>query len=434
MSTTGRIFAARLAGLPVFDPVGERVGIVRDVVLLMHGESNRPQAHGLVIEVPGRRRVFMPMQRVTSLKAGQVISTGVLNLRRFAKHETEQLVIADLLERQVSLTDGTDAVVEDLALERNPRGYWIVNKLFVRKGRIARGLGARLRRRGETMLVNLDEVRGLLGDAGSQGVAMMLASFSNLKAADIAEMLHDMSGRRRAELAAELDDDRLADVLEELPDDDAVGIISTLEIRRAANVLEAMQPDDAADLLAELDDERQEQLLRAMDDEDAEDVRRLMAYEERTAGGLMTTEPVILGPESSVAEGLAMVRRTDLSPSLAAAIYVCRAPHDTPTGRFLGTVHLQRMLREPPHLPIGSLIDKDIEPLDPDDPLGLITRRLATYNLVSLPVTDDNDHLLGAVTVDDVLDHLLPEDWREHGEEVDEDEHDTDERRVSAHG
>ena len=111
------------------------------------------------------------------------------------------------------------------------------------------------------------------------------------------------------------------------------------------------------------------------------------------------------------------MRRSELSPALAAAVFVCRPPTETPTGRFLGVVHIQRMLREPPHVAIGTMVDKDIEPVAADAPLGLLTRRLATYNLVSLPVTDDADRLLGAVTVDDVLDHLLPEDWRDHDED-----------------
>lgn len=418
MSSTGRVFAARLAGLTVFDPVGDQVGKVRDVVVVMHGTRNRPQARGLVIEVPGRRRVFMPVQRVTSMDAGQVISTGVLNLRRFTKHENETLVIEELLEREVTLADGTPAIVEDLAMERTSRGEWTVSKVFVRKGTLGRGLGARLRRRsGETMLVDIDQVRGLAGTTTNQGAALLLASLHDRRAADIAEMLHDMSSKRRAEIAAELDDDRLADVLEELPADDQVDIINSLDKDRAATILELMQPDDAADLLGELSEDLQEELLHAMDAEEAEDVRRLLSYDENTAGGLMTTEPVILGPEASVAEALALVRQEDISPAIAAAVYVTRAPHETPTGRYLGLVHLQRMLREPPHKAVGQLLDKGIEALDANTPLGVITRRLATYNLLGLPVTDDEESLLGAVTVDDVLDHLLPDDWRDHGED-----------------
>jgi Mg/Co/Ni transporter MgtE len=115
----------------------------------------------------------------------------------------------------------------------------------------------------------------------------------------------------------------------------------------------------------------------------------------------------------------------EISPALAAQVYVCRPPLETPTGRFLGLVHIQRLLREPPHGLVGAILDKDVEPVHPDAPLDAVTRQLATYNLVSLPVTDAQNHLIGAVTVDDVLDHLLPEDWREQPEDEDE---------VSAHG
>ena len=127
----------------------------------------------------------------------------------------------------------------------------------------------------------------------------------------------------------------------------------------------------------------------------------------------MTSDPVILAPDATIAEALAVVRRAELSPALAASVFVCRPPLETPTGRFLGLVHIQRMLREPPHSPIGGIIDKDIEALSADTTLGQLTRFLATYNLVSAPIVDADGHLLGAVTVDDVLDHILPQDWRE---------------------
>jgi Mg/Co/Ni transporter MgtE len=207
--------------------------------------------------------------------------------------------------------------------------------------------------------------------------------------------------------------------MEELPDDDRVQILTRLTADRAADVLEAMQPDDATDLLGVLPEEMAEELLQLMEPDEAAPIRRLMAYDENTAGGMMTTDPVILGPEASIAEALAVVRREEISPALASLVYVCRPPLETPTGRLLGIVHIQKLLREPPHQPLGTVLDKAVEPVAAVATLEQVTRQLAAYNLVALPVTDTEGRLLGAVTVDDVLDHMLPEDWREERDSPD---------------
>jgi Mg/Co/Ni transporter MgtE len=128
---------------------------------------------------------------------------------------------------------------------------------------------------------------------------------------------------------------------------------------------------------------------------------------------MMTTEPVILPPDATVAEALARVRDPELSPALAAQVYICRPPTETPTGKYVGIAHIQRLLREPPSSLVSGIVDSQVDPLGPDCPLQEVTAYLATYNLVAVPIVDDADHLLGAVTVDDVLDHLLPADWRE---------------------
>jgi len=418
-----RVFVARLAGLSVFDPLGDQVGRVRDVVINFSSRGV-PRVIGLVVEVPGRRRVFVPMTRVTSVAAGQVITTGLVNMRRFEQRTNETLVLAELLERTIRVTtpdEAFDGTVEDIAMEQERNGDWVVVKVFVRKGihhAKVRSLPRLGRRRGETVLVDTDQVSGLKSEAEQQGAARLLETYDNLKAADLAEVIHDLSPKRRAEFAAALDDERLADVLEELHEDLQVEILSTLDTERAADILETMQPDDAADLLSELAPEVAERLLQLMQPDEAADLRRLLTYDEDTAGGLMTTEPVILGPEATIAEALAVVRRVELSPALAATVFVCRPPLETPTGKFLGVVHIQRLLREPPHAAIGAILDKDLEPLLADAPLGRVTRMLATYNLVGVPVVDAAGRLLGAVTVDDVLDHLLPEDWREDRHEV----------------
>jgi Mg/Co/Ni transporter MgtE len=212
--------------------------------------------------------------------------------------------------------------------------------------------------------------------------------------------------------------EKLADVFEELPEDDRVEIMTAMGLERAREVLEEMDPDDAADLLGELPPEQAEEYLEGMEPDEAEDLRRLLAYDDFSAGGMMTTEPVILAPDATVAEALARLRVAELSPALASQAYVVRPPFETPTGRYLGVAHVQRLLREPPSSLVSGMLDTSLEPIGPEAPLGQVARYFATYNLVALPVVDENDHLIGAVTIDDVIDHMLPEDWREN--EIDE--------------
>ncbi|MGR8008441.1 magnesium transporter MgtE N-terminal domain-containing protein [Streptomyces hypolithicus] len=405
-----RVFVSHLAGVAVFDPGGDQVGRVRDLVAMLRVGNRPPRLLGLVVEVVSRRRIFLPMTRVTGVESGQVITTGVVNMRRFEQRPTERLVLGELLDRRVRLTGSDEEVtVLDVSVSQLPaRRDWEIDKVFVRKGK-----SGALRRRGETLTVEWSAVSGFSLEEHGQGAESLLATFEQLRPADLANALHHLTPKRRAEVAAALDDDRLADVLEELPDDDQVEILSKLKEERAADVLEAMDPDDAADLLSELPEEDKERLLALMRPDDAADVRRLLSYEERTAGGLMTTEPIVLRPDATVADALARVRQQDLSPALAAQVYVCRPPDETPTGKYLGMVHFQRMLREPPGTLVGSVVESDLPPLSPGTALPTLTSYLAAYNLVAAPVVDAGGSLLGAVTVDDVLDHLLPDDWRE---------------------
>ncbi|HWC21454.1 MAG TPA: CBS domain-containing protein [Flexivirga sp.] len=416
---SSRVFVARIAGLTVLDPLGDRVGRVRDVVMSFGGTE--PRAIGLVTEVPGKRRVFVPMTRVTSVDAGAVITTGLVNMRRFEQRTGETLVLAELFDRRVQVRHDGETVtglVEDIAIEQNLRRDWVLVKVFVRQvdgvSSASKAMSRLTRRRsGKTMLVDARDVTGLHQQASAQSAERLLEEYEDLRVADLAEVIHDLNPKRRAEVAAAMDDHKLADVLEELPEDDQIEIIAGLDTERAADVLEAMEPDDAADLLSDLPSEQAEQLLQLMEPDEAAPLRRLLSYDENTAGGLMTTEPVVLGPEATIAEALAVVRREELAPALASAVFVSRPPLETPTGRFIGLVHTQKLLREPPQTALGTIVDVTIEPVGVEAPLGEVTRQLATYNLVSMPVVDEAGRLLGAVTVDDVLDHILPDDWRE---------------------
>ncbi|MFI1280274.1 magnesium transporter MgtE N-terminal domain-containing protein [Streptomyces sp. NPDC020858] len=413
-----RIFVSHLSGVPVFDPNGDQVGRVRDLVAMLRVGGRPPRLLGLVVEVVSRRRIFLPMTRVTGVESGQVITTGVVNMRRFEQRPTERLVLGELLDRRVTLVASSEEVtVLDVAIQQLPaRRDWEIDRIFVRKGK-----SGALRRRGETLTVEWSAVTGFSLEEHGQGAENLVATFEQMRPADVANVLHHLTPKRRAEVANALDDDRLADVLEELPEDEQVEILGKLKEERAADVLEAMDPDDAADLLSELPEDDKERLLTLMQPDDAADVRRLLSYEENTAGGLMTTEPIVLRPDATVADALARVRQADLSPALAAQVYVCRPPDETPTGKYLGTVHFQRLLRDPPFTLVSSIVDTDLPPLRPEASLPAVTTHLAAYNMVAVPVVDESGSLLGAVTVDDVLDHLLPDDWREtefHSEEA----------------
>lgn len=423
MVAVTRVYAARLAGMVVLGPDGESVGRVRDIVVSISIVRQQPRVLGLVVELLTRKRIFVPILRVTAIEPGTVtLSTGNVSLRRFSQRPGEVLALGQVLETRVRVDDpdlsqlaGLDVIVVDLGIEQTRTRDWMVTKVAVRPQR-------RLGRRSNVYSVDWKHVHGLTPSGlamPDQGVAQLLEQFQGQRPVEVADAIRDLPAKRRFEVVNALDDERLADVLQELPEDEQAAVLRQLKTDRAADVLEAMDPDDAADLLGSMSPADAEQFLRRMDPEDSEDVRRLLSHSPNTAGGLMTSEPVVLAPDTTVAEALARVRDPDLTPALASLVFVVRPPTATPTGRYLGCVHLQRLLREPPAALVSGIVDTDLPSLHPEQPLGALTRYFAAYNLVCGPVVDEENHLLGAVSVDDVLDHLLPDDWREgEGEPV----------------
>ena len=421
MASVNRVYAARLAGMVVLGPDGESIGRVRDVVVGISIVRQQPRVLGLVIELLNRRRIFVPILRVTAIEPGAVtLSTGNVSLRRFSQRPGEVLVLGQVLETRVRVDDpdlpelaGVDVVVVDLGIEQTRTRDWVVTRVAVRPQR-------RLGRRSNVSQVDWQHVHGLTPSGlamPDQGVAQLLEQFEGQRAVEVADAIRELPDKRRHEVVNALDDERLADVLQELPEDEQVAVLHQLKTDRAADVLEAMDPDDAADLLGTMTPADAESFLRRMDPEDSEDVRRLLSHSPNTAGGLMTSEPVVLAPDTTVAEALARVRDPDLTPALASLVFVVRPPTATPTGHYLGCVHTQRLLREPPATLVSGIVDTDLPNLSPEDSLGALTRYFAAYNLVCGPVVDDQNHLLGAVSVDDVLDHLLPDNWRENESE-----------------
>jgi Mg/Co/Ni transporter MgtE len=423
MGSVNRVYVARLSRMLVLGPLGESFGRVRDVVISISIVRQQPRVLGLVVDLATRRSVFIPILRVAAIEPDAVtLNTGSVSLRRFEQRPGEVLAMGQVLDTMVKINDpglpelaGLDVVITDLGIEQARTRDWLVTRVAVRTPR-------RLGRRGPAHVVDWHNVQGLTPSAlalPDQGVAQLLDQFDGRKAVDVADAIRGLPPKRRYEVLKALDNDRLADILQELPELDQADVLSQLGADRSADVLEEMDPDDAADLLGVLTPTDAEMLLTRMDPGDSAPVRRLLTHSPDTAGGLMTSDPVVLTPDTSVAEALARVRDPDLTAALSSMVFVARPPTATPTGRYLGCVPLQRLLREAPAELVGGIVDSDLLTLTPETPLGSVTRYLAAYNLVCGPVLDDQNHLLGAVTVDDLLDHLLPHDWRVDMQQLD---------------
>jgi CBS domain-containing protein len=404
-----RVFLARLAGTSVFDPNGDRVGRVRDAVISRPSSNKSPRVRGLVVELPPKRKIFIPLSRIIEISAEQVVSTGVLNMRRLQLHSDEILGLADLRNTTIAIQNNPiKQKIVDLAMGYDTKSKeWSITSVFVK------GINSNFMRRTDNTLVPWSEVKfgdKLNSSTEAENIALQI---SQMRAADAAKHLLTLNTELRWSVSQDLDDETLAGVIEELPEDDRVALIGRLEETRAVDVLEEMDPDDAADLLSELPPETAATYLELMEPGDAEDLRRLLTYGDYTAGGMMSSDPVVLAPDATVAQALAAVREEEISPAMASQVFVVRPPTDTPTGRFLGVAHIQRLLRETPSTAISAVLDTDLAPVSPGATLSEVTRLFATYNLVALPVTDDAGRLVGAITADDLIDHMLPENWRE---------------------
>jgi CBS domain-containing protein len=393
------LYVSRITRLPLIGADGADIGRVVDVVIDLGGRP--PRVNGFVVAVQ-RRRVFIGAGRIGEVESDGIrLRRGSVNLRQFELRQGERLLVGELIGKRVR-----GQRVVDIGLAPGPVPF----TLEVATVALAqRGVPVpRLRRNPE--IIDWSEAGELF--AYERPVDREVATLGGLHPAEMAAALRRLPLSRRRLLAAELEDERLADLLEELDEDEQVRLVENLGQERLGRVLDEMDADDAADLLGEFSASRRAELLGAMDPAEAEPVRRLLTYEPDTAGGLMTPEPVILSAQSTVAGALARLRDPDLPVPLAAQAFICQPPLETPTGRYLGMVGFQRLLREAPSKPLGRCIDEEEEPVDANASDREVAKRLAAYDTVAVAVTDDSGRLVGAVTVDDVLDRFLPGDWR----------------------
>lgn len=395
------IYAFRVMRLPLLDAGGGALGKLEDIVIVPGGTSTAPRVVGFVASSQNRR-IFVNAGRVAELDSdGARLRSWDVDLKPFKPRSGELLIGRDIIDARVG-----DEHVSDVALRAAGDGrslWWEISHVRLAK-RTA------LRRRPSVRLVEWTEVSQLF--APVTAMAAEAARLRDMHPSDVAAVVRALPLVQRRQLADAMDDERLADLLEELPEAEQLRLIEGLDLERLVDVLDEMEYDDLADLLAEMPGEQRTRVLDAMDAEEADVVRRLLSYEDGTAGSLMTPEIIVLGPTSTVAEALAEIRDPEWLVSIAAQVFVCQPPYKPPTGPYLGVVHFQRLLREPPGMELGRCLEHE-PTLTPDVPEREVAERLASYNLMAIGVCDEAGRLLGAITVDDVLDRTLPTGWRQ---------------------
>lgn len=395
------IYAFRVMRLPLLDAGGAEIGKIQDLVVVPGRPGEAPRVVGFVA-ISQRRRIFVNAARIADLDGdGARLRSWDIDLNPFKPRTGEILVSNDLIDLAIG-----DERVSDLGLLEVGDGrtrWWEVAKV-----RLARRTS--LRRRPSYRLIDWDEAPELF--AAPNEAAAEAARLRDMHPSDVAGVVRALPLLQRSQLAEAMDDERLADLLEELPEEDQLRLIEGLDLDRLIGVLDEMEYDDLADLMNEMPVQQRAVVLEAMDDDDAEVITRLLSYEENTAGGMMTPEIVVLGPTDTVAEALARVRDPDLTPSIASQVFICQAPLRPPTGKYTGVVFMQRLLREPPSMELRHCV-RQVATVDADTPDRDVFEEFASYDMLTIPVVDQSGLLLGAVSVDDVVDRMLGSGWRQ---------------------
>ena len=405
------IFLSDFLRADVVDVNQRTVGKVRDLVARL--VEPYPVVVAVVLRPRGGAPQFIDWGHVRAWDDGELsLKVAASDLGEHQPAEGDLWLGRDLLDKQIVDTDGRRVVrVNDLQLQSEGPTVRLVGVDVGTRGVLRRAnlekAGRRLRRLTggdlQQRIVSWDAVDPIASDDASVKLRISHTKLAKMHPADIAEIVGQLGGRDQAAIFASLDDETAGDVLEETSDEERVQILSRLDDERAADILEEMSPDEAADLLADLPEERRAQLISKMEADEAEDVEELLAYGEDTAGGLMTTEYVAI-PASLTAEQ-AIERLRELEPDAESIYYVYVIDDDE---RLLGVLSLRDLIVAKATTPIADLMIKRViaVPLDarPEDVAAVI----AKYNLLAVPVVDDDDRIQGIVTIDDALDTVMP--------------------------
>ena len=390
------------------DGARRAIGRIADFVV-ERPDDTFPRIDAFVIKTKSGK-FLAPIDTIVDFDAG-----GKLVLREAptvgAPPDDEALyLVEDLFDKQIVDVDGRKVVrINDIEVARTGGALRVV-AADIGFGGIVRRLGA-----GNISRALIDKIpRSLIAwdnvaplhDLNPTQIQLSVSEhrLARLHPSDLAEIIGDLSARDAARVVGSLDDETAADALEHLDAETQRSIIDDLGHERAADIIEEMDSDDAADLLGELPEEQQEKLLREMDAETADDLRELVAYDEDTAGGLMTTDYVWIYPHRTVAATIAKIR--ELAPETEFIYYLYVTDQ---SDKLLGVLSLRTLLLSSPDATIHTVMDGDIVSVHPDASSVDVASTIARYDLLACPVLDDDGKMLGIVTVDDAIDAVIPE-------------------------
>jgi CBS domain-containing protein len=405
------VHLSSLAGSPLLDSAGERLGKVQDVVARL-GQDGLPPVIGLKARIGGRE-LFVPIDRVQRLEpAAARTSTTKLNLAQFERRPGEVLLRADVLDHSLINVE-TARLVRAREVELVCEdGRWRVAGIDPSlRPRFWRLLPRRFRGHDteHRQIVAWNKLEPFVGHVPTSRLKLTSRRLARLHPAQIADLVEAASHQEGEEILEAVGQDKEleADVFEELDDEHQVEFLRERSDAQVAAVLERMAADDAADLLLELDQDRRLPILNLLSHPKQRKLRTLLGHNPSTAGGLMNPDFVSVPTSAAVSEAIARVRASELSPQQVSIVCVLDEQ-----GQLVGTVSLAELIRAAAERPVGALIESATPAVGAEADLPEVARLMTDFNLIAMPVLDERERPVGIVAVDDVLELLLPEEWR----------------------
>lgn len=404
-------FLSQLLTQDVRDKEGKRAGKLKD--LIVPADAAYPSISAVVISLPHGESEAVPWWQMGSLEPGNLtlkVSAG--EIRPYKGADNKLRLVQDVLDKQIVDTEGVKVVrVNDLQVTRTNGSYRLVAVDNTSYGLLRRlgfiGLAGFLEKRWPKSLISWDDVDLLPYNVPEVKLKVPLNHLRKLHPAEIADVLNQLSATEGSDAVESLDDETAAEALAETDPERQAAIIEMIDSEKGADILEEMDPDDAADVLGDVSEEKAQELLKLMEPEAAEDARELLAYPEDSAGGLMTTEYVALSPEQSAQEAIDYLRKVCPEADTIYYLYVVDAEE-----HLLGVVSLRDLVIAPPQRKVKEFMHPDAVSIYATADRREVTTTLVKYNLLAVPVVDDDNRMLGIVTVDDVMEVVTPRAWR----------------------